>query len=175
MADSAQKRKGQMLSGVASSSSIFSGLVSDESDTSRKGAEEINRVIKIKKSPNYLRLCIRTEDFPLSPGDRLYVNAQRKGRSTLYRSITVRGERTFVTDDAQSFDTLTKAAAHIQNWRDPHKIEMWTVVKVKTADGFITLNSLFEKNWKSLGLPLNTMEDGDRISEIVTKGDLRQR
>lgn len=163
-----------MLSGVSESSSLFSGLVPDNSETSRKGAEEINRVIRIKKSPNYLRLCIRSEEFPLSPGDRLYVNAQRKGRSPLHRWIVVRGERTFVTDDGQSFDTLTKAAAHIQNWRDPHKIEMWTVVKVKTADGFITLNSLFEKNWKGLELPISTLEDADRISEIVTKNDLRR-
>lgn len=163
-----------MLSGVADSSSLFSGIVPEQSEMSKQGAEEINRVIRIKKSPNYLRLCIRTHEFPLTAGDRLYVNAQRKGRSPLYRWIVVRGERTFVTDDGQSFDTLTKAAAHIQNWRDPHKIEMWTVVKVKTHDGFITLNSLFEKNWKSLGLPVSTLEDADRISEIVTKNDLRR-
>lgn len=175
MADSAQKRKGRMLTGAAASSSLFGSVVQTETEAQRVSAEIMNRVIRIKKSPNYLRLCIRTEGFPLSVGDQLFVNTRRKGLEPLYRRITVRGERTFVADDNKSFDSLTRAAAHIQNWRDPYKIETWTVVKVKSEKGLVTLNALFERNWRLLCLDLTTLEDADLINDIAVKNDHKRR
>lgn len=132
------------------------------------------RLTTMRKSPLHLLLMLHAPDFPLSPGQYLYVNT-----SSVDRLAELRLNKDGTLDsDRGHHRTLSSASKEWKKdtWKKGTP-DGWETLKVAsdTKPGkYHSINEVFFSGWKYLGVDLDVLESDERLYEHLSGMGLSQ-
>lgn len=162
MASEAQRRRKKMneLKQAEEQDDLFD-LGDLEGDSDKRTVED--RLTSLRKSPLHLLLMLHSPDFPLSPGQYLYINTSSTDRLAEMR---LNGDGTLDSDRGHH-RTLSGAAKEWKKdtWKKgtPDGWENLKVASDVKPGRYHSLNEIFFTGWKYLGVELETLENDERL------------
>lgn len=164
MASQAQRDKLKQLEALSEEEELFDLPV--EGGT---GLEEFAAIAKAAMSPLHLLLMVRHPNFPLTPGQTLYVKVSGTDR---VGELTILENAHLQTPDGVK-NSLAAAAEVYMGYTYANRPKSapngWNVVKVAGVrpGSYMSLNTLFMEQWSKLSVPVATLVDEEALAQYM--------